>query len=87
MHEHSLIADLIEKVEAIAREQKASGVKLVKVKLGALANISPSHFREHFTNETRDSLIEGALLEVEVSDDESDPYAQDIILESVDIEE
>ncbi len=87
MHERSLISNLINKVEYIAREQKVSRVVLVKVRLGALSHISAEHFREHFERDCSGSIAEGALLEVDVSDDMDDPHAQEILLESVDVEE
>jgi hydrogenase nickel incorporation protein HypA/HybF len=59
----------------------------VKVKLGALAHISEEHFREHFEQAAAGTPAEGARLDIDVSADESDPHAQDILLQSVDVEE
>jgi hydrogenase nickel incorporation protein HypA/HybF len=59
----------------------------VKVKLGALAHISAEHFREHFQQAARGTAAEGARLDIDVSTDESDPCAQDILLKSVDVED
>ncbi len=87
MHEFTLMADLLKKIEAIAEENNADRVLGVKVRLGALSHISASHFREHFEHAIRDTVAEGAELEVETSDDESDPRAQDILLKSVELPE
>ncbi len=87
MHEHSLLNDLVKKITALASEQEAKRVLAVKVKLGALSHISPEHFRYHFDQAVKDTLIENAELEVEQLEDQSDPYAQDIILDSIEIEE
>jgi hydrogenase nickel incorporation protein HypA/HybF len=87
MHEFSLIADLMRKISAIAREQDAGRISSVKVKLGALAHISGEHFREHFEQAALGTPAEGARLEIDVSTDESDPCAQDILLQSVDVED
>ena len=57
------------------------------MKLGALAHISGKHFREHFEQATLGTLAEGARLDIDVSTDQSDPHAQDILLQSVDVEE
>jgi hydrogenase nickel incorporation protein HypA/HybF len=57
------------------------------VKLGALSHFSPDHFREHFEQASRGTVAEGASLEIELLTDISDPRAQDVIVESVDIEE
>jgi hydrogenase nickel incorporation protein HypA/HybF len=87
MHEFSLITDLMRKITAIACEQGASRVSGVKVKLGALAHISAEHFREHFQQAALGTAAEGARLDIDVSTDESDPYAQDILLKNVDVED
>lgn len=86
MHEMSLMADLMRKLDAIAREQGASRITRVGVTLGALSHMSADHFREHFEEAARGSVGEGAELEVTVSDDPEDPRAQDILLESIDVE-
>ena len=86
MHEFSLINDLMRKIKDIAREQGATKVVGVKVKLGALAHISADHFREHFEEAAAGTVATGARLEVELNPDENDPNAQDILLDSVEVE-
>jgi hydrogenase nickel incorporation protein HypA/HybF len=86
MHEWSLMADVIGKIENIAREQNARQVVRVTVRLGALAHISADHFREHFLHAVRGTPAEGARLDVQTSTDWNDPHAQDIMLESVEVE-
>jgi hydrogenase nickel incorporation protein HypA/HybF len=87
MHEASLMKDLMRKVESVAREQHASQVLGIKVKLGALSHMSASHFREHFAVASQGTLAEGAVLSIEVLTDTRDPRAQEILLESVEIVE
>ena len=87
MHEMSLLAALLSQVEAIARAQNAKCVAVVRVKLGALAHISAEHLREHFDEAIKGTVVEGASLEVEQLSDPQDPNAQEIVLESVDIED
>lgn len=87
MHEFSLISDLICKIRAIACEQDAKRISGVKVKLGALAHISEEHFHEHFVQAALGTPAEGARLEIEVSLDEADPNAQDVLLQSVDVQD
>jgi hydrogenase nickel incorporation protein HypA/HybF len=86
MHEMSLMTDLIRKVEGTAQAQQASKVVCVTVKLGALSHISPDHLREHFAQATRGTLAEGARLQVEILTDLADPQAQQIVLDSVEVE-
>ena len=85
MHEFSLMADLLRKIEQLAKDAKTDKVTGVKVKLGALSHITPDHFREHFEAAIVGTVAEGATLEIEQSGDQGDPNAQDILLESVDI--
>jgi hydrogenase nickel incorporation protein HypA/HybF len=86
-HEFSLMADLMRKISEIAhRETPETKVTGVKIRLGALAHISADHFREHFVQAARGSIAEGARLEIDESDDMGDPHAQDIMLESVELE-
>jgi hydrogenase nickel incorporation protein HypA/HybF len=87
MHEHALIADLIRKIETIARENNARRVVKVKLRLGALSHMSPEHMREHFAAAAQGTLAQGAVLESEVSTDIDDPRARDIVLDSVDVED
>jgi hydrogenase nickel incorporation protein HypA/HybF len=86
MHELSLFADLMRKIEAVAREQGARRVVGVHVTLGALSHLSPAHFLEHFEQLSPGTVAEGARLEVAVNPDTSDPRAQEIVLDSVEVE-
>jgi hydrogenase nickel incorporation protein HypA/HybF len=86
MHELSLMADLMRKIDAIARDQNARQVTRIKVTLGALSHLSASHFREHFEHAARNTLSQDAELDITVATDARDPRAQDIVLESVEVE-
>jgi hydrogenase nickel incorporation protein HypA/HybF len=85
MHELSLLADLLRKIESVARCEQASAVTHVTVRVGALCHLSPSHLREHFTRATQGTVAEGAHLNIELLTDVTDPHAQEIRLESVEV--
>jgi len=85
VHEFSLMADLLKKIDRLAEEQQAERVVGVRVRLGALSHISAGHFREHFEQGVKGTVAEGARLDVRVSDDARDPNAQDILLESIEV--
>ena len=87
MHEQSLMADLLKKIISLSEENASKKIQSVKVKLGALAHISASHLKEHFVQAAQGTCAEDARLEVEVLHDLNDPHAQDILLESIEIEE
>ncbi len=86
MHEQSLMAGLMRQLANVARTHHARRVTVVRVTLGALSHISPAHFQDHFERAIRGTVAEGCLLEIEVSPDPRDPRAQDIVLDSVDVE-
>jgi hydrogenase nickel incorporation protein HypA/HybF len=87
MHEMTLLRDLLRKIELIAAQEEASRVVGVKVRIGALAHISGEHFREHFEQATEGHVAEDAELEVVEMSDESDPLAQEIVLESIQVQD
>jgi hydrogenase nickel incorporation protein HypA/HybF len=84
-HELSLMADLMHKVESVAREEGATAVTRISVRLGALSHMSPAHFTEHWQHAARGTLAEGAAIEIETADDPADPHAEDILLRSVEV--
>ena len=86
MHEFSLINDLMRRINGIAQEQSSRRVVGVKVTFGALSHISADHFRHHFMAAAKGTIAEDARLEIETLRDKHDPQAQDILLESVEVE-
>ncbi len=87
MHEMSLMRDLMSKVLDVSKTERAKRVVSVNVWLGALSHLSAEHFREHFEEESRGTLAEGARLIIEASDDSNDPNAQRILFRGLEIEE
>ena len=85
MHEHSLMADLIAKILAVAADNDGRQVTRVAVWLGALSHLSAAHFREHFEQAARGTIAAGATLEIELSADIHHPEAADIRLRSVEL--
>jgi hydrogenase nickel incorporation protein HypA/HybF len=86
MHELSLVSSLIRKITAIANEEGAAKVIGVTITLGALCHLSAPHLREHFTHAARGTVAEGAHLEITTLTDVHDPRAQEIVLESVEVQ-
>ena len=84
-HELSLMADLIDKVESVARDEGATAVTRISVRLGALSHMSPAHFREHWEHAARGTVAEGAAIEIETASDPAEPLAEDILLRSVEV--
>jgi len=86
MHEASLMRDLMIRIETLAKAESAERVTRVSVWLGALAHMSPDHFREHFAQSAPGTLAEGATLDLALSDDVHDPRAQELVLRSIEVE-
>ncbi|MCB2155771.1 hydrogenase maturation nickel metallochaperone HypA [bacterium] len=87
MHEMSLFKPLITRIEQIAEEESSPSIAAATVRLGAFAPISPDHFKEHWNEFTKGTVAEGATLTLVRDENEMSPRAQDIVLESVEIEE
>jgi hydrogenase nickel incorporation protein HypA/HybF len=78
--------DLIRKLEAEARAAGAARVTCVRVRLGALSHFTEAHFREHFADASRGTVAEGAAVEAQLGTDVTEPHAQGVVLESIDVE-
>ena len=86
MHEMSLMVGLMRKVDEIADREGATSITRIKVWLGALSHFSAAHFQEHFDEVARGTRAEGAELDCTVSEDVDHPNAQDVLIESLDVE-
>ena len=86
MHERKLMDDLMAKIESEAQAAGASRVTRVRVRLGALSHFTEEHFREHFADAARGSVAEGAEVETELRADPTEPEAQGVVLEEIDVE-
>ena len=86
MHEASLMAGLMRRIDDIARAENATRIVGVSVWLGAFSHMSAEHFTEHFEQAAAGTIAEGAKLDIVVSTDAGHANAQDILLESVEVE-
>jgi hydrogenase nickel incorporation protein HypA/HybF len=87
MHEQALMRDLVRRIVGVAELEGASGVTKVSVRLGALSHFTPDHFREHFRDSSRGTIAEGAIVDAVLETSTTDPNAQGVVLESVEVEE
>jgi len=86
MHETGIVRDLVHRLERAARDAGAERVSGVAVWLGALSQFSPEHFRAHFDDEARGTVAQGAAVRIVMSEDIEHPHAQNVLIESVDLE-
>jgi hydrogenase nickel incorporation protein HypA/HybF len=87
VHEQALMRDLISRIVSVAEAESATSVTRVTVRLGALSHFTPEHFREHYRDAARGTIAEGAQVEAVLEGDTTDPNAQGVVLESVEVEE
>lgn len=64
MHEMSLAEGVLQLVEETAQREKAQRVKLVVLEIGQLSSVVPDALRFCFEAVTRDSIAQGATLEI-----------------------
>lgn len=86
MHEASLMRDLLQRIEAVALAEEARRITGLKVWLGALSHFSAEHFAEHFAQMSQGTTVEGAQLHITVSADIGHTNAQDVLIESIEVE-
>ena len=86
MHERALMRDVMSRIEEIARQEGATRITRVDVRLGALSHFTADHFVEHFEDASRGTVAEGALVVATVVDDSRDTHASDVVVESVEVE-
>ena len=86
MHEQALMIDLIRKIDATAAAEGAARVTAIRVRLGALSHFTEAHFREHFSDAAAGTVAEGAAVDARLGTDPTDPEAQSVVLESVEVE-
>ena len=65
MHELSLVQALAERLESLASERRATGIRRVVLEVGAIANVSPELLEQAFSAfQEAEPLLRGAALEV-----------------------
>ncbi len=69
MHEASLVRNLVRHILDVAQENQATRVIRIVLKVGPLAHIDPPHLIDHFHNETKGTIAEGADVLVEETDE------------------
>jgi hydrogenase nickel incorporation protein HypA/HybF len=80
------MSNLMRRIDEVARTERARRVVSVSVWLGALSHMSAEHFMEHFARAAVGTIAQGARLAITVSDDTGNENAQDLVLQSVEVE-
>ncbi|MCC5860884.1 MAG: hydrogenase maturation nickel metallochaperone HypA [Gammaproteobacteria bacterium] len=85
MHEAGLMRGLMARIQAEAQRAGATEVRRVRVWLGALSQMTPGHFAEHFHQVAPGTLAEHAALDCDCSEDPFHPDAAEVRLVSIDV--
>jgi Zn finger protein HypA/HybF involved in hydrogenase expression len=85
MHERSVATKLVKQAVDIVERAGAPRAVSVGVRLGGLSQISEPHFRAQFAAAADGTLLEDALLELVVGEDELDPTSLEVILTHVEV--
>ena len=78
--------DLVREIELRAEQGGGHRVTRIRVRLGALSHFTPEHFREHFEDAAAGTVAEEAVVEAETRTDPTEPAAQGVVLEELDVE-
>jgi hydrogenase nickel incorporation protein HypA/HybF len=81
MHESGLVEELIEQLVDVARRNGGGRVARVQVGVGELAGFTREHFEGHFRSASRNSVADGAVLDIQTREGDA------LTLEAVDIED
>lgn len=85
MHERHVLNDLMGEIGRVAEREGAARVTLIAVRLGVLSHFTEEHFLEHFADASRGTVAEGAAVDVTLGSDVTDPLAQSVLLERVEL--
>ncbi|MGP8072513.1 MAG: hydrogenase/urease maturation nickel metallochaperone HypA [Thermoplasmata archaeon] len=87
MHEETLLRDLRRKVQEVARTEGGVPIRSVRIWVGALSHVTPDALRRRWPEVVDGTPAQGSRLEVDVSEDTSDPVAQGIRLVELTVED
>jgi Zn finger protein HypA/HybF involved in hydrogenase expression len=87
MHEWRLARALARELTRAAAVHGAARIYAAKVRISAVAGVSPENLRRQFGIAAAAGVAEGARLEIEVVDELIPDRSEGIYIESIDIEE
>ena len=87
MHERSLMDAILRRIQSEADAAGATRVTTVRVRVGPLFHGSAEHLGEHFAEAAHGTIAQHARLVVRVDESADTRYAQDVFLESIDLED
>ena len=86
MSEKSMMEDLFYRINEAVDKNTAVEVVAIKVKIGALAEITLDRFRELFAETGEDTVVDGPRPDIEYNEYVNDPDAQPLLLKDVTVQ-
>jgi Zn finger protein HypA/HybF involved in hydrogenase expression len=86
MHEHSYVNHLVQRIDLFMRENAASRITGITVRLGAMSLFSPEHLQEHLARAMQDRLSEGADIRIVIDGDPETSDTSEAVIEAIDFE-
>ena len=87
MHEARLVRDIVAEIENVARSAHADRVDSVRIEIGALSHVTPDSLEGTFELLAHGSPAQDAHLDISRSADMAAPYAHDLRLVSIEVED
>ena len=86
MHEEAMLRDLVRKAEEVARREGAGRVTRVHLWVGARSHLGGPELKERWADAVSGTVLSGAPVEIELSDDPTDPKAESVVLRSINVD-
>jgi hydrogenase nickel incorporation protein HypA/HybF len=86
MHEEAMLQDVIRKAEEVAKREGAARVTRVRLWVGARSHLDGPELRARWAYAVRGTALDGADVEIESSRERSDPNAERVMLQSLDVD-
>ena len=86
MHEEAILRDLVRKAEEVSRREGVGRVTRVHLWVGARSHLGGPELEERWAHAVSGTSLSGAKVEVELSEDRSDPKAEAVVLRSLDFD-
>ena len=86
MSESGIMHNLMRQIESKARDREAERVVRVTLRVGALADVTEARLREQFANQARNTIAEDAVLTIIEENNPSQPHANEVRLERIDVD-
>jgi len=86
MHEEAMLRDVIRNAEEVARREGPGRVTRVRLWVGASSHLGGPELEARWADAVRGTVLAGAQVEIELSEDPHHPHAGSIVMRSLDLD-